>query len=35
MAAVIAYDTLPVAIAVDANAIYWSDQGGNIMKLNK
>lgn len=32
---VIARDTQPVAIAVDANAVYWSDQGGNIMRLNK
>lgn len=34
-ATVIARDTQPVAIAVDSNAVYWSDQGGNIMKLAK
>ncbi len=34
-ASVIARDTSPVAIAVDANAVYWSDQGGNIMRLAK
>jgi hypothetical protein len=34
-ARVIARDTSPVAIAVDANAVYWSDQGGNIMRLAK
>jgi hypothetical protein len=32
---VIARDTNPTAIAVDTNAIYWSDQGGNIMRLDK
>jgi hypothetical protein len=31
----IARDTFPVAIAVDANAIYWSDQSGTIMRLQK
>jgi hypothetical protein len=34
-ASIIARDTVPVAIAVDANAVYWSDQGGNIMRLAK
>jgi hypothetical protein len=34
-ASIIARDTSPVAIAVDANAVYWSDQGGNIMRLAK
>jgi hypothetical protein len=34
-ASIIARDTLPVAIAVDANAIYWSDEGGNIWRLAK
>jgi hypothetical protein len=34
-ATVIARDADPVAIAVDANAIYWSDEGGNIMRLAK
>jgi hypothetical protein len=34
-AAVIARDTEPIAIAVDANAVYWSDQGGSIMRLAK
>jgi hypothetical protein len=34
-ATVIARDTSPVAIAVDANAIYWSDAGGFIMRLAK
>jgi hypothetical protein len=32
---VIAHDTSPVAIAVDANAVYWSDMGGSIMRLPK
>jgi hypothetical protein len=27
--------TLPVAVAVDANAVYWSDQLGNIWRLAK
>lgn len=31
----IARDTSPIAIAVDANAVYWSDLGGNIMRLPK
>ncbi len=31
----IAMDTSPVAIAVDSNAVYWSDLGGNIMRLTK
>jgi hypothetical protein len=34
-ATIIARDTSPVAIAVDANAVYWSDEGGNIMRLAK
>jgi hypothetical protein len=34
-ATIIARDTNPVAIAVDANAIYWSDVGGSIMRLPK
>jgi hypothetical protein len=34
-ATVVARDTQPLAIAVDANAVYWSDQGGNIMRLAK
>jgi hypothetical protein len=34
-AAIIARDTNPVAIAVDAKAVYWSDVGGNIMRLAK
>jgi hypothetical protein len=34
-AAIIARDTSPVAIAVDANAVYWSDAGGFIMRLAK
>jgi hypothetical protein len=34
-ATIIARDTSPVAIAVDANAVYWSDQGGFIMRLAK
>jgi hypothetical protein len=34
-ARIIARDTVPVAIAVDANAVYWNDQGGNIMRLAK
>jgi hypothetical protein len=29
------HDTSPVAVAVDANNVYWSDQGGNIMRLPK
>jgi hypothetical protein len=34
-ATIIARDTSPVAITVDANAVYWSDQGGFIMRLVK
>lgn len=34
-ATIIARDTSPVAIAVDASAIYWSDVGGNILRLPK
>jgi hypothetical protein len=32
---IIARDTSPVAIAVDDGAVYWSDLGGNIMRLGK
>lgn len=32
---ILARDTSPEAIAVDSNAIYWSDKGGNIMRLPK
>ena len=32
---IIANATNPTAIAVDTNAIYWSDQVGNIMRLDK
>jgi hypothetical protein len=32
---VLAQDTAPVAVAVDANAIYWSDEAGNILRLAK
>ena len=31
----LARETVPLAIAVDANAVYWSDQGGNIIRLAK
>lgn len=31
----LARDPNPVAIAVDANAVYWADQQGNIMRLAK
>jgi hypothetical protein len=34
-ATVLAYDTSPTAIAVDANSIYWSDQGGYIKSVPK
>jgi hypothetical protein len=34
-ASIVARDTNPVAIAVDAHAVYWSDQGGSIMRLPK
>ena len=34
-ATIIARDANPIAIAVDANAIYWSDEGGNITRLAK
>ncbi len=34
-ATIIARDTSPVAIAVDTSAIYWSDVGGNILRLPK
>jgi hypothetical protein len=32
---ILARDTQPIAVAVDANAVYWSDQGGNIWRLPK
>jgi hypothetical protein len=35
MATIIARDTTPYAITVDKNAVYWSDVGGNIMRLPK
>jgi hypothetical protein len=31
----VASDDDPVAVAVDARAVYWSDVGGNIMRLAK
>jgi hypothetical protein len=31
----LAKDTNPVAVAVDDTAVYWSDVGGNIMRLAK
>lgn len=34
-ATVLARDTGPIAIAVDSHAVYWSDDGGNIMRLAK
>ena len=34
-ATILARDVDPVAIAVDANAVYWSDEAGNIMRLAK
>jgi hypothetical protein len=34
-ATIVARDTSPVAIAVDDKAIYWSDLGGNILRLGK
>jgi hypothetical protein len=34
-ATLLARDTNPVAIAVDAHAVYWSDAGGNILRLAK
>jgi hypothetical protein len=34
-ATIIARDTDPMAIAVDANAVYWSDADGFIMRLAK
>jgi hypothetical protein len=34
-ATVLARDTQPIVLAVDANAVYWSDEGGNIMRLPK
>jgi hypothetical protein len=32
---ILARDTGPVAIAVDSTAVYWADEGGNIMRLAK
>ncbi|MBV9948003.1 MAG: hypothetical protein JOZ69_14205 [Myxococcales bacterium] len=32
---IVAYDALPLAIAVDANAVYWSDQAGTITRFAK
>jgi hypothetical protein len=32
---IIAHDTSRVGIAVDAHAVYWSDQAGFIMRLAK
>lgn len=34
-ATVIAHDTSPTAIAVDANSVYWSDQAGYIKSVAK
>jgi hypothetical protein len=34
-AIILARDTVPGAIAVDANALYWYDQAGNMMRLAK
>lgn len=34
-ATVIAHDTSPTAIAVDANSVYWSDQAGYIKSVPK
>jgi hypothetical protein len=34
-ATVLAHDTNPVAVAVDDNAVYWSDGPGNIMRIPK
>jgi len=34
-ATIVAHDTNPTAIAVDANSVYWADQGGYIKSLPK
>jgi hypothetical protein len=34
-ATVIAHDTSPTAIAVDAHSVYWADQGGYIKSIPK
>jgi hypothetical protein len=34
-ATVIAHDRQPLAVAVDANNVYWSDVGGNIVRIAK
>jgi hypothetical protein len=32
---VLARDTTPVSVAVDATNVYWADDGGNIMRMPK
>jgi hypothetical protein len=32
---ILALATTPIAIAVDATNIFWSDQSGNIFRINK
>jgi hypothetical protein len=32
---IVARDAWPIAVAVDSNAVYWSDEAGNIMRLAK
>ena len=34
-ATILAYDTNPTAIAVDATSIYWTDMGGYIKSIPK
>jgi hypothetical protein len=34
-ATVIAQDTNPTAIAVDANSVYWSDEAGHLKSVPK